>query len=474
MTGAAAPVGPVVGEGAPADAFPLDYVSRAGEAPRVLLFSVRNAENNRALVTQFEFEDVVCELDAVHMIAPRARAVSEAWSNVERVLDQGRLRLLGKPKRPIIPAQTLPAGPFDLFFAAFHFPWQLAHLNALTGWRERSRKAVCYLIEGWSKELPRYAPYLRLLDQFDQVFVLNRASIPKLREFTTAPLAFLPTATDTERFCPYPIEPARVVDVYSYGRRSPAAHAAMLALARRERFYYIYDTFGDASVPDFRAHRELLAGHLKRARYTISYPVNANRVARTGGEEALTTRYFEGAASGASMLGGVPATPEFAECFDWPDAVLDFPYEPADVRAELAALEAQADRLAAARLAGITNSLRRHDWMHRWAQVLDAAGLAPTRAMEARAARLEALARRAEADAGARPAAEVPALAPRPEPAMAGAGARPAGVAAAATLRATAPLQDSMFRKGGGKRCPNCSELNVGTASVCAYCGERL
>ncbi|MDQ6926945.1 MAG: glycosyltransferase, partial [Candidatus Eremiobacteraeota bacterium] len=402
-------------------------------------------------------------------------------------LRNAALRRAGKRSRPTLPEQTLPAGPFDLFLAIFHFPQQLAQLDALPGWRERARTAVCYIVEAWSRELPRYAKYLHLLDQFDQVFVLNQASIPTLQTFTRAPLTFLPTATDTERFCPLPLDPARVIDVYSYGRRSPAAHAAMLDLSRHEPFYYIYDTLGDASIVDFRAHRDLLANTLKRSRYTIAYPVNANRGARTGGEEALTTRYFEGAASGAIMLGDAPATPEFRECFDWPDAIFDFPFEPDDIRADFAALDADPQRLTAARWTGVAQSLRRHDWLHRWQRVLDAAGLAHTPAMARRAERLDALAWTSEGNAGTgsmdgrrretprETLAASPIEASRTAPSVAGSGAsRAARVERHATRAVRAPLQDSLFRRGGGRRCPNCAELSPGTAVACVYCGERL
>jgi hypothetical protein len=282
----------------------------------------------------------------------------------------------------------------DLFFAVFHFPHQISHLQRLKGWRERCRRAVCVVMELWSPDVRDQADYLRLLADFDAVFVWN----PNVLEAVTAlglprPLSMVP-AVDAVRASPQPLLPPRVIDVYNYGRTALRPHASLLRLVEDQALTYLYETRGDAVVSDHQAHRALVANMMKRSKYFMAYRVNDSpeRQARTGGDEVLSTRYFEGVAGGAVLLGSRTRSEEFDATFDWPDAVVPVPYDETDMRGVLDMLAGQPDRLAAARTANVRNSLLRHDWSARWSQVLDAAGLAPLPALAERRCRLEQLA----------------------------------------------------------------------------------
>ena len=81
-------------------------------------------------------------------------------------------------------------------------------------------------------------------------------------------------------------------------------------------------------------------------------------------------RQFGLAAAGAVLLGSAPPVPEYDELFDWPDALIEVPADPNDLGAFIADLERQTERL---RIAGLTNaveSLRRHDWVYRWEEMM--------------------------------------------------------------------------------------------------------
>lgn len=365
------------------------YEPVAHHDARVLVFSERNFRLPKFQVPQYEWEDVIAEVDRVRMIAPRRNSRSELHELAQRGGNAARA-LLGRAKEwPV--DETAVDGEYDLFFAVFHFPHCLAFLDKIPGWRKRCRKAVAYIVEMWSPEIRYNLKYLRMLDQFDQVFLFNGRSIENLKPHTSAPLEFLPLAADAIRFCPYPALPERTIDVYSVGRRSAVVHDALLAMAERDELFYLYDTI-DGQIYDYRSHRLLQANFTKRSRYFIAFRINEQRALLTGGEEGLATRWFEGTAGGAVLIGSKPRCPEYDECFDWPDATIEIPYEPADMRAMLADLDAQPDRLAAASRNNVLNTLRRHDWVHRWERVLDSVGLPHTAAMRERRRRLDALA----------------------------------------------------------------------------------
>jgi hypothetical protein len=363
------------------------------EDARILLFSGRNTRVQMWEVPQLEFEDVICEVDSVHVLAPPFNSRSDLHATLSQGMNWLR-RSAGLLKQWPIDEIEIDRD-YEMFFAVFHFPQHLAYLKKLKGWRQRCRTAVAFLVENWTGEMPKYRSYLRLLRDFDHVFVFNGASVPALADLVQRPCHFLATATDAISFCPYPLLPERTIDCFGIGRGSPTMHRQLLELAERDEIFYVHD-LAKREVPNYRAHRKLLSSFMKRSRYFPAYRVSDSRLSWTGGEEALATRYFEGAAGGAVMIGSHPECAEYYECFDWPDATIPVPWEPDDMRRILADLDAQPERIARVRQNNVVNSLRRHDWVHRWVQVLDTVGLAPTPAVQARLSRLERLAQMAE------------------------------------------------------------------------------
>jgi len=360
------------------------------EPPRVLLLSERRLETPKWQAAHYEFEDVIAEIDSVRLVAP-ARAPLGLVTDLRRRVTRrvGRPELVGEPLAEAVDVD----GFYDLFFCIMHFPTDLAHLHRLRGWRERCNKAVCFLVELWEHEIPRSTPYLELLKRFgfDHVFILHARHRDVVRRLSGAPCDYMGVGVDALRFSPYPSPPPRVVDFYQFGRRSPYTHQAALRLARTEGAFYLYDTVFNVPLPDPRAHREAIASIVKRARYFFAYTA-ADDHERAAGEDVVSARYIEGIAGGAIVLGSAPRVPEFTELFPWADATIAIPYEAHDLKEIVSELERSPERLAAARINNVVGTLRRHDWVYRWQQVLDAVGLPATPAMAARKARLAELA----------------------------------------------------------------------------------
>ncbi len=367
---------------------------------RVLVLSQRRLHTAKHLTMVYEFEDAICAFDDARIVAPGPAPYEDLGVLARRVINGGLARA-GRTRRSppwIMPSMqpTTVVGDHDLFFAIFSDAPELAYLRRLKGWRERCRRAVCFLTEVWTDGVARNADYYALLRDFDAVYLFTPEAGPALTSLGAPPPAFLPVGVDAELFSPAPWPPARVVDVYSYGRTSPVLHQQLLDLVSAEGLTYVYDTTFQAKVPDHREHRALTANLLKRSMYSLSHRINDSpqRRIRTGGEESLSSRYFEISAAGAVLLGSRPETADFSACFDWPDAVIDLPYESLEVDAVLHGLAAEPDRLARARAHGVRAALLRHDWVYRWQRVLQDAGLAASVDMQQRQARLRESAER--------------------------------------------------------------------------------
>jgi hypothetical protein len=348
---------------------------------------------------QYEFEDVVAEVDEVELVAPVARsgsAFSRFSYRLTRAAGQGaRYHEVG-----LEPVQI--TGSYDLFFAFFAFPLDISHLRALRDWRPRCGKAIAFIGEIYSQQVDEVRSHLQLLREhgFDHVYVFNPRPAAQVSRIAGCPVEFLGLGVDALRFSPYPTVPERKVDLYQFGRRSDVTHDAALELMRRDGLLYLYDTVFNVPVPDYRAHRELIAEIMKRSRYFFAYRAGEDRQ-RARQDDALSSRYVEGMAGGAVLLGSRPQTPEYDALFGWPDSTITIPYEAHDLGGILAELEAQPRRLAAARMHNVVETLRRHDWVYRWERILETAGLAPTSRMEQRREHLAELAAMAEEREGA-------------------------------------------------------------------------
>jgi hypothetical protein len=186
-----------------------------------------------------------------------------------------------------------------------------------------------------------------------------------------------------------------VVDVYSIGRRSEGIHRVLLDRAAEGGIFYVYDTFAgsDMQAFDHRQHRELYASIAKRSRYFFVAPGKANVPEETRGQVEVGYRYFEGAAAGAVLIGQTPECGAFRRLFDWPDPVVQVRADGSDVVERLHELDTQPERLAEVSRRNATEALLRHDWIHRWKEVLAVAGVDAPPGMAAREAKLGSLAR---------------------------------------------------------------------------------
>jgi Glycosyl transferases group 1 len=369
----------------------------SGSDSNVLLLSLRRVEDLVAYCAQYEFEDVIRSVSDVDMAVPRSLdgvELSRKAYKLARYLTGSR-RLAGSVA-PRLAARRLQK-EYDLFLPVFSHPHQLFALSYIPEWRKRCRRAACFIAEAWDRLLPGYL--LELLSEFDHVFIAAQHAVPTISRMIGRPCSYMPHGVDTLRFCPWPDPPARTIDVCNIGRRSPITHKALLEAARQGRIFYYYDTVKPgAKQVTFRVgsgaeHRLLLANLLKRSRYYIANRARANEPELTRGRDEIGSRFFEGVASGAIVIGDPPKIHEFHERFDWPDAVIPMSFDAPDVLRQIEELDSDPVRQARIRRENVRNALLRHDWVHRLRTILDAVGLPPSSGMLAREARLTALAR---------------------------------------------------------------------------------
>ena len=369
---------------------------------KVLLLSERRIADLVAYCIAYEFEDTFAAVtDAQRIDATDLSALEFS----RRVYKLARLATgspgLARRLAPHPRNKVLLEHDYELFFPVFSHTYELYSLATIPNWRQRCRKAACYITEVWSEMLPEYL--LELLSGFDHIFLGSRHSVEDVARITGRPCSYLPLAVDVPRFAPASPDAPRGIDVCNIGRRSPVTHWALLEEAERRRSFYYYDTVAasgaDLKHRTFRVdspheHRRMLATILKHSRYFIAHRAYVNRPEFTDGREEISARFYEGAAAGTVMIGEAPRVDEFKRQFDWPDAVIHVPFDAPDIGRILADLDGDPERLRAVRRNNVREAALRHDWLHRIQVVFDVLGLKPTDGMRARAQQLDQIASR--------------------------------------------------------------------------------
>ncbi len=364
----------------------------ASDGARIGVFSQRLLQRQISACCEYEFEDVLNEVDVVDILTPKPAGL---FRIKQRVSDQlARRAAIASFSRGCHKIQL--DRRYDLFLAKFMLHRDLLSLNAVKGWRKQCRTAVCWLAEAWVTDLKYWKGYAKILSQFDYVILNCSQSVKPIQDLVRKPCFYLPPGIDAIKFCPYPDRPERSIDVYSIGRRSRITHDALLKLAEEKQIFYMYDTIDKMTTTRPIEHRSLIANIAKRSRYFVVNSAKANRKWETGGQDEIGYRYFEGAAAGTVMIGSHPETEVFKEHFDWPDSVIKVPFDCPNIADVLAELDSQPKRIEKIRRDNIVQSLLRHDWVYRWKAILEIAGFEPEIAVAEREKRLEKLASEVE------------------------------------------------------------------------------
>ncbi len=340
----------------------------------------------------YEGQDVLQEVDDVDLICLEpgpGYEFKERWQRRLLHRDFSRRLIFQNPGlRKVRLAQE-----YDLFLAMCQYTHDFVHINAIEGWEDKCKVSVCWIDELWLAELPQCEYWIHALKKFDYVFVSCLETVETLSKVIDKPCRWLPGAVDALRFSPYPSPPSRVVDAYSLGRRCKEIHKELFRAAENGSIFYLYDTFEGAlsDVYDHRQHRNLLSNVAKRSKYFMVAPGKVNSPDETRGQQEIGRRYYEGAAAGTVMVGQAPNCESFREMFPWSDAVIKIQADGSDVMDVIARLDRVPEQVLAISQRNASEALLRHDWVYRWKELLQVAGLDPTPAMTARERQLREL-----------------------------------------------------------------------------------
>jgi hypothetical protein len=363
-------------------------------SPRICMPTWRNFTRKVFQCSLYEAQDVLVEIDDVDLISldmNLAAWCKESWLRFSRHHVSSKLIFANMGLKQVKKVQL--TKDYDVFIVVCSTFWDLLYINAIERWKDHCKISVCWIDEMWVASMPS-RHWLHALSQFDHVFIGCRGTVSALSQAANRHCHWLPGGIDALRFSSFPDPPARVVDVYSIGRKHEGIHRELLKEMERGKLFYMHDTFSVANsdATNYQQHRNLFANIAKRSQYFVVSAAKMNALQETGGQVETGYRYYEGAAAGTVMIGQSPDCEAYKDLFGWPEVVIEIQPDGSDLVDVLSALASNPERTAAISRRNTQKTLLHHDWVYRWKEMFRVAEFQPSSRMEARERRLRDLA----------------------------------------------------------------------------------
>jgi hypothetical protein len=368
------------------------------ERARICMPSLQAFKREAFQASLYEAQDILADVDRVDMLPmfPRRGFSSSAYWHRRLMWYDFTNKL--KTTNPGLVSVELKQD-YDLLIM-FCQDWRDAFfVHAIEGWKDRCKTSLCYIDELWTGAVSLCEPVLDALSVFDHIVLGFHGSVDPLGKVLGRKCHHVPGAVDALRFSPYPEPPQRVVDFYSVGRRNPHIHQSLVDISAKQRRFYLHDTSveeGVRMVKDHREHRNHFASIAKRSQFFMVAPAKMEMTDVTEGQLEVGFRYYEGAAAGAVLIGQAPDCPSYRDQFDWPNAVVELDVDGSDTAGVIGDLLGRPEAIEQISRRNAAEALRRHDWGHRWKDMLTIAGLQPSQGLLDREKWLQHLARIAE------------------------------------------------------------------------------
>lgn len=266
-------------------------------------------------------------------------------------------------------------------------------LHSIPHWRERFDIVCAYVMDahGGYDRPPRGRPsrFAHALSRLDHLFIPMSGNLGDFPAYYGLQASMVPYACDVLKWGKNRVD--RHIDVIGYGRQN-WEHSRALAKAfnapESPRMYHHTDCLSRIEVANHEEQRALFWKTLQRCKIALAYDPLKTTPERFP-FSILTQRWLECATAGCLIVGSRPTCPEADEYLDWPDATVELPASKDDLIPFIETLLADTERLTASHQRNYLQALQRHDWRHRFAQMLDTLGLPPPDALSEGLSELE-------------------------------------------------------------------------------------
>lgn len=319
----------------------------------------------------YEFEDALVSFTDGSLICPENGRVFSRIREVP-VLGEGLGWGVEKASFRFMRARLSPAGPRpSILFVTVMNSKGLRLLDSLRDWRKKFDLVVAFALDSFGPFPPRIAR------QLDHIFVIIPELVEPLSKSLKVPVSFMPLSCDVLSFGSERIE--RSIDILEYGRQQKryAVELDRRYLGAADRLFIT--NFVHPRAVDWRGQRKQFWQILSQSRISLGFPPDEGDP-RFRGLQVISARWYEGMAAGCAMVGREPATPAFRRVFDWPDAAIQLPDDPAKSVDAVEELLNDRQRLTAIHCRNFINMLGKHDVRIRFMDICKALNVVPPKA----------------------------------------------------------------------------------------------
>jgi hypothetical protein len=346
----------------------------------IYLLSARGIVSSVSYDPLFELEDIWAESLGADILVPIQRGL------VQQLLARPKsssLRRLGLPllRRTVTlydPIQPgLARAESNILIVMALCGAELEMVMSIPQWRQQFDCVVGYVFDAWH---PEYYP--QAVRQLDHLFVPMPEIIPELQQAFGIPVSLLPFGTDA--LGQGSADAHRPIDLLSYGRIPPLHHQVFMQRFNTpgsQRLYYRLTPRPAQRFPQFapamqrsREDTAYLYHVLRKTKLVLAYDTLYPGM-RQFPHSFLTLRWFQGGATGCTIIGHRPTTPLADDLLDWPDSTIEFPEDMEDCVEMIENLLADRNRLHQISQRNYLQNLRRHDWRLRLQELLQRLGL---------------------------------------------------------------------------------------------------
>lgn len=245
-------------------------------------------------------------------------------------------------------------------------------LDLFNGWDISAKRKILYLFDTFPHQFYLIKKIVKRY-KWDLLITSFSEAVEPLTKITKRQWHCVPQGVNLSRFYPrqWGKEEIPPIFISVYGRRRESYHAEIKKWCLRNQRWYDYTTAAShrLSVPT-QDNYACLANHIGSSIFSVCWPMEIVDSPRSGGLSPITCRWFEGAASGAVLVGQPPQDPLFDELFG-KDAVLRTPEKLHDVAGWLDELQADASQLRAKVLVRLSQYKDKWSWESRVQAILN-------------------------------------------------------------------------------------------------------
>jgi hypothetical protein len=320
-------------------------------------------QNHVGLTVGYTFQEALASCCDVTFIYPESNTKINLFDGCElsipesNFLNRRRHRIF-KSWYKIKEKLVLGRGPNILLVIGLT-PRFLLSMHGLGSLVEQFDLRIGYLLDGFSTtEFDR-----TVIPLLDHLFVITSEMAGEITNHLGISSSFLPLATDVLGLGSN--RASRFIDIVGCGRIDPVVHQHLVTHYSQPKAHrvYFHSTFKEPYVHNLAEHTLLLSKLLSCSRISLCF--EPSYVPRFQGYSPMVYRWFEGWASGCTIVGRKPWGKGTAQLMDWENSTYELPDDPNNWIPFFEQLLDDKTTLLKNSQRNYRESLLRHDWRYR-------------------------------------------------------------------------------------------------------------